>query len=319
MSISPEALRGLYRRLVSQDTYPGGVCPNDEVLEAYHGARLDAQQSKLVAEHIEQCPSCKEEYQVLVLASSWFRQNETGILGGLAWRATEEEILPWSRCPSVGLLYRLLRDEIPHTHGGQALIGEMREHLSKCPQCAQWADEFSKAMKGRHMSVLDLGRQARSAMSGWVRGFTDDLVDKARATGFPRLGACRHGYRSDKSITLKAPVLDVDGSLIVDEKGLARQCVFEVLRAEIQDDGFLNVSLAATDREYFAAERVYTASMHVHAGEAVLDAPAEAINEAGQVTFTGLLPGAKPIEVLPLPYLDVTVLLGPPKDAGQGR
>jgi len=308
MELSADILKTVYRRVIAQAVYPGGVCPAEHVQVAYQSGFLPKAQAELVAEHLARCPLCREEQESLAAAEKWFAGHEGQILSGLAAKGAAAGIFPWSRCPSTGLIYRYANRQLPDTKGGLILKAEIQQHFNRCPQCLRLSNDFSAGTAGRRVSLREVTAQAGMAILEWFRSLGDALLAAAQATGSPALHRGAPGYRGEDVATLAAPVVGPEGQVLVDDQGKAQECRFDVIQAAIQNDGFLLVDLAAKDRPYFQTDRgQYSASLRLVGPDSLLEVGGSPIDEGGRVTFTGLLPNCQSVAVLPLSVLDVTV------------
>ena len=311
-----EALRQLYERLIRQGSYGGDVCPAEPVLVAYDSGIAPAAQRKLVEQHLAECPPCRDDFVAIGQAGQWFRQNETRILGGLAAKAAAAGVLPWARCPSVGLLYRYVSKDIPDSRGGRILLAEVQQHLVQCPDCVRLANEFRSAMEGQSLSISDLGASIALTVLDRLRDFVDALVATAQAGGAPAFVRGAPGFRSAEVPGVTAPVIDDQGKLLVDAEGSARQCRFEIIQASIKEDGFLIVDLSAEDRQYHSREDCrHEALACILAGGVRLVLPRTVIDEQGRATFSGMLPEAKAVDPLPPSALDIIVRQKPDEES----
>lgn len=307
MEISSENLEQLYERLIRQRTYKGDTCPAEHVLVAHQAGLLPDPQRRLLENHFQECPSCKEDFIALERASQWFSANESQILAGLIDKATVAGLKPWATCPPAHLLQLCLDGNIPGSVGGMMLAAETRQHMDKCPECAKERERHLAAAEVPRVSLQDL-RDAGAALLDRVRGFIEELVLTSQARGAPAFVRATPGYRSGELPSLIALVLGRDSNVLVDNQGNPHQCRFEVVQANIKPDGFITVELSTADRDYLAApERQYHASLSISTDYLRLVLPEIPIDEQGRVTFTGMLPQAVAVDPLPLSALDVTV------------
>jgi hypothetical protein len=296
----------VYRRLILQEVYPGGVCPAEHTLVAYHCGEMSRQQSSLLEAHLRECSSCREEYDSLARAEEWFRRNERRIVAGLAAKGAAAEVLPWSRCPSVGLLYRYVSNDLPDTTGGGLVRAQIQRHFVRCRQCVFLAEDFRSAMQGRRIALGDLAAQAGMAMLALGRELVDALLAAAEASGSPVMRRGAPGFRGEKT-AVSVPVLGADGKVLVDDQGNVRQCRFELLQARIQTDGFLIVDLAADPKDLRSVGQELVASLQIIVADVALVMPETPVDENGRVTFTGVLPTTQTVGFLPVSCLDVVL------------
>lgn len=309
MNLDSDVLRRLYECLILQDPYPGQTCPAEYVLVAHARGALHSGLSQLVEQHLHQCPSCIEDLEELRKAMEWFHQNERWILMGLAAKGAAAGALPWAKCPSSQLLYRYANKQIPVSDGGKVLLAEIQEHLTRCPDCIRLCEELRAGVEGQHVSIADLGARAGGAVRNWLSGFADALLAAAQAAGSPSFVRAAPGYRSGESPTVDAVLVDRDGCLVVDEQGQPATCCFQVLEANVKEDGFLTLDLVTADSEFHPGERGdCDARAAITVNGKCLDLSSMPIDEQGRVTFTGLVPETSAVDPLPLALLDVTVV-----------
>ena len=308
MQLSTDQLSELYEQLIRQQTYGGGICPTENVIVKYDSDELSESQRHLVEEHFSQCPLCREDYISLGRAGEWFRRYEHVILGGIAAKGTAAGVLPWARCPSVGMLYRYIAKEIPATPGGEILLAEMDQHVRACPDCTRLAEQFRQALHAPKLSLRDVAGNVALTVLDRMRGLFDALAAAVQGAGAPAFVRGAPGFRSVDAPAVDAPVLSVDGKVVVESDGQPRLCRFEVIQADIHSDGFLTVDLSATDREFHRRDdQQYEAKLSIQTGGLCLVLPEVIIDDQGRATFTGMLPKAVAVSPLPLSCLDITV------------
>jgi len=308
MTLKQDALRRLYEKLIRQEPYAGGVCPAEHVLTAYESGTLGSPQDQLVAEHLSDCPACQAALEKLKDAGEWFDENESKILTGLAAKAGTVDVLPWARCPGVQLLYRHAHQQIPETGSGKVLLAEIDQHVWQCRQCASLVAGFRAAAAGQSLSIAELGARAAHAVQAKLANFLDAIASTVRASGGASSVRSAPGFRSDQVLVVCASVMDTQGNVAIDQQGQVCQCHFDVVQAEIANDGFLTLDLTATDAPHlWGANSGYEAAAWLVAGGVRLALAPTVIDERGRCTFTGVLPDAPAVESLPLSAVDLVV------------
>lgn len=308
MSLNNDVLARLYERLIRQSVYPGQTCAVEHVLIAHESAALPEDQARWLAAHLVACSSCQEDLTDLQQAAQWFREYEATILMGLAAKGASTGTMPWAKCPSSQLLYRYVNGQIPGTVGGETLLGQMQEHLSRCCECLHMSEQLRETKSSVCLSILDIGARVGYAVQNQLVDFIDALIAVGDVLGGPAWVRGAPGYRSGETPTLSAGVVDANGQLIVDDEGRPQQCGFNVIQADIHADGFLTLALAATDRAFCQTTDVcYQANAAILAGGVRLDLSPTLIDEEGRVTFTGMLGKAEPVDPLPLSTIDIIV------------
>ena len=128
-------LECLHKLIITQEEYPGNVCPTESNLVRFITGSLSETEREKMRDHFLRCHCCTKAASKLESAHSWFQENESLILGGFAEKATRTGLQAWASCRSPHILEEYATDAISDIRVGAVFHKCIESHLDQCPGC----------------------------------------------------------------------------------------------------------------------------------------------------------------------------------------
>lgn len=270
-------LQRLHASVFDRDDELRDECPGEEVLADLIGGTIEVRLETEVTAHLTECISCRNRVEELDAAGAWFESRKEDLRKQVQARLDSGT----ETCPSAALLRTLAGGQVPRTRAGDGLRERLDQHVAGCMRC-----QGIHAMRMTIQRALDAGIASVDEAVARILAGLHEIASRVAPVAVP-------GYRAVPGSMLGALVFDGDGLLLLDADGQPVVVRFDVVRAELSDDGRLVLDLSTADRAYWKSDErsfVVAASIEHESTQVVL--PDEEILGEGRVTIIAqLVPG----------------------------
>ena len=299
----------IFNEVILQDTYPGKVCPNEKTLVQLMLGDLNQKEIEMIYEHLETCHECKRAVDELKSASLWFIKNKGKIFKNVVEAAAAFGIEPWVHCPKKSVLDLYHAQAFSSDHRGERLKKTISDHLNVCKKCSKVVESIKATSRHRIVITLEeLGRKARKEIVKSAHDLLQDIYELAILKDTCRPAYAVPGYRSQKKRSISAVMLDRDGNIDADENGQIQEFLFNVTRADLENDGYFTLCLETTTKSIWKrAKSAYFVTAVLCQETRRIVFPSEVIGSQGRLTIVGKLVSGIEIRNLPLEAIELTV------------